>query len=107
MTQTARANSGVGWNAVSVCETFSGTESSVERKQRWSGNGAFFGCALLLRIQPKRFELPTPFRRSIAQPRDVDASRLAAFQTGPTADPRWRAFIVPLKPHLSLRCVME
>jgi hypothetical protein len=26
------------------------------------------GRALLLRIQPKRFELPTPFRWSIAQP---------------------------------------
>jgi hypothetical protein len=38
----------------------------------------FFGCALSLRIQPKRFELPTPFRWSIAQPFDVDASRQAA-----------------------------
>jgi hypothetical protein len=34
--------------------------------------------ALWLRIQPKRFELPTPFSRSIAQPLDVDAAR----QTG-------------------------
>jgi hypothetical protein len=42
------------------------------------GNGRFFWHALLLRIQPKRFELPTPFRRSIAQSRDVDASRQAA-----------------------------
>ena len=33
----------------------------------------------LLRIQPKRFELPTQFRRSIAQPLDVDATRQAAF----------------------------
>ena len=32
----------------------------------------------MLRIQPKRFELPTPFRRSIAQPLDIDASRQAA-----------------------------
>ena len=31
--------------------------------------------ALWLRIQPKRFELPTPFPRSIAQPLDVDAAR--------------------------------
>ena len=38
------------------------------------GNGGVFGRALLLRIQPKCFELPTPFRRKIAQPRDVDAS---------------------------------
>jgi hypothetical protein len=30
VTQIARANSGVGWNAISVCETFSSTESSVE-----------------------------------------------------------------------------
>ena len=36
------------------------------------GNGRFFWRALLLRIQPKRFELATPFRRKIAQPRDVD-----------------------------------
>jgi hypothetical protein len=34
------------------------------------GNGRFFGHALLLRIQPKRFELPTPFRRKIAQSRE-------------------------------------
>ena len=37
-----------------------------------------FGHALLLRIQPECFELPTPFRWSIAQPRDLDASRQAA-----------------------------
>ena len=37
------------------------------------------GRALLVRIQPKRFELPTPFRRRIAQPLDVDAARQAAF----------------------------
>ena len=42
------------------------------------GNGGVFGRALLLRIQPKCFELPTPFRWSIAQPLDVDASRQAA-----------------------------
>ena len=41
-----------------------------------------FGHALLLLIQPKRFELPTPFRRSIAQPRDVDAARQAALDGG-------------------------
>ena len=40
-----------------------------------------FGHALLLRIQPKRFELPTPFRRTIAQPRDVYASRKAALHS--------------------------
>ena len=40
------------------------------------------GRALLLRIQPKRFELPTPFRRSIAQPLDVDASRQATLDGG-------------------------
>jgi hypothetical protein len=34
--------------------------------------------ALLLPVQPKCFELPTPFRRSIAQPRDVDAARQGA-----------------------------
>jgi hypothetical protein len=34
--------------------------------------------ALLLRVQPKRLELPTPFRRSIAQPLDIDAPRQAA-----------------------------
>ena len=45
------------------------------------GNGRFFGHALLLRIQPKRFELPTPFGRTIAQPRDVDASRKAALHS--------------------------
>ena len=33
----------------------------------------------LLRIQPQCFELPTPFRRSIAQPLDVDATGQAAF----------------------------
>jgi hypothetical protein len=32
----------------------------------------------LVRVQPKRFELPTPFRRRIAQSRDVDASRQTA-----------------------------
>jgi hypothetical protein len=42
------------------------------------GNGGVFGRALLSRIQRKCFELPTPFRWSIAQPLDVDASRLAA-----------------------------
>jgi hypothetical protein len=43
------------------------------------GNGGVFRRrALLLRVQPKRFELPTPFRRSIAQPLDVDASRQTA-----------------------------
>ena len=38
--------------------------------------------ALLLPVQPKRFELPTPFRRSIAQPRDVDAARQATLDGG-------------------------
>ena len=33
----------------------------------------------LLRIQPKRFELATPFRWCIARPLDVDATRQAAF----------------------------
>jgi len=33
------------------------------------------GGALLLRTQSKGFEQPTPFRWSIAQPFDVDASR--------------------------------
>ena len=41
------------------------------------GDGGVLGRALVLRIQPKRFELPTPFCRSIAQPRDVDAARQA------------------------------
>src|SRR5258707_10421744 len=45
------------------------------RRRRQSG---VLGCALSLQIQPKRFELPTPFRWSIAQPFDVDASRQAA-----------------------------
>ena len=40
------------------------------------------GRALLVRIQPKRFELPNPFHRGIAQPLDVDASRQAAFDGG-------------------------
>jgi len=40
------------------------------------------GRALLLRIQPERFELPIPFRRSIAQPLDVDASRQTALDSG-------------------------
>jgi len=43
-----------------------------------AGKVVFLGCALSLQIQPKRFELPTPFRWSIAQPFDVDASRQAA-----------------------------
>ena len=38
----------------------------------------FLGRALLLRIQPKCFELPIPFRRSITQPFDVDAWGQAA-----------------------------
>jgi hypothetical protein len=42
----------------------------------------FFGRALLLRIQAKRFELPTPFRWSIAQPLDIDATRQAALDSG-------------------------
>jgi hypothetical protein len=46
-------------------------------RRRWQRR-LFFGRALLLRIQPKHLELPTPFRRSIAQPRDVDASMQAA-----------------------------
>jgi hypothetical protein len=33
-----------------------------------------------LRVQPKRFELLTPFRWSVAQPLDVNASRQATFQ---------------------------
>jgi hypothetical protein len=33
----------------------------------------------LVRVQPKRFELSTPFRRKIAQVLDVDASRQTAF----------------------------
>jgi len=40
---------------------------------------AFLGRALLLRIQTQRFELPTPFRRSVTQSLDVDASREATF----------------------------
>jgi hypothetical protein len=42
------------------------------------GKAGVLGRALLLRIQPERFELPTPFRRSIAQPLDIDAPRQAA-----------------------------
>jgi hypothetical protein len=34
--------------------------------------GRWWGRALLLRIKPKRLELPTPFRRSIPQPFNVD-----------------------------------
>ena len=58
------------------------------RWQRWTsriGTGAgcqrrYFGVlALLLRVQPERFELPAPFRRRIAKPLDVDAARQAAF----------------------------
>jgi hypothetical protein len=40
---------------------------------------ALFG--LLSRIEPERFELPAPFRRSIAQSLDVDASRQAALDS--------------------------
>jgi hypothetical protein len=36
--------------------------------------------ALLLRVQPKRFELLTPFRWSVAQPLDVNASRAIKVQ---------------------------
>ena len=43
------------------------------------GTAVFFGRALLLRVQPKRFELSTPFRRSVAQSLNVDASRQATF----------------------------
>jgi len=46
-------------------------------RRRWQ-RPCFLRRALLLRIQPERFELPIPFRWSIAQPRDVDASRQAA-----------------------------
>jgi len=38
----------------------------------------FRGFALLLWVQPKRFELPAPFRGGIAQPLDIDASRQTA-----------------------------
>jgi hypothetical protein len=41
--------------------------------------------ALFLRLQPKRFYLPTPFGGSIAEPRDVDVSR----QTGSSRLGRW------------------
>jgi hypothetical protein len=51
------------------------------RPRRFDG-GAVLELALWLRVQPKRFELPTPFGRSIAQTRDVDASRQAAFDRG-------------------------
>ena len=47
-----------------------------------AGKVVFLGCALSLRIRPKRFELPTPFRRSIAQSLDVDASRQTALDSG-------------------------
>jgi hypothetical protein len=40
------------------------------------------GFALLLWAQPERFELSAPFRRSIAQPLDVDASRQTALDGG-------------------------
>ena len=40
------------------------------------------GRALLLRIQSKRFELLTPFRRKFAQPFDVNASRQSALDSG-------------------------
>ena len=43
------------------------------------------GRALLVRIQPKRFELARPFGRSIAQPRDVDAPRQTALDGGAVA----------------------
>jgi hypothetical protein len=45
--------------------------------QCWLGR-RFLGRALLWRVQPKRFELPSPFRRKVAQTRDVDASRETA-----------------------------
>jgi hypothetical protein len=37
---------------------------------------------LMLRNQSKGFKLPAPFRGSIAQPFDVDASRQAALHGG-------------------------
>jgi hypothetical protein len=43
--------------------------------------GRWWGRALLLRIKPKRLELPTPFSRSIPQPFNVDASRQAALNS--------------------------
>ena len=58
------------------------------RWQTWVlpyGTGAacqrrYFGVlALLLWVQPERFELPAPFRRRIAKPLDVDASRQTTF----------------------------
>jgi hypothetical protein len=40
----------------------------------------------LLRIQPQRLKLPTPFRWSIAQPLDVDAARQASPALRPHAE---------------------
>ena len=49
--------------------------SVFRRPDLGGGTNGVFGAWLLLRIQPKCLELPTPFRRSIAQPFDVDAPR--------------------------------
>src|SRR5262249_33714618 len=62
-------------------------ERSGMLRAAWLRNGSFaqnccrdgLAVRLLVRVQPKRFELSTPFRRSVAQPLGVDTSRQTAF----------------------------
>jgi hypothetical protein len=64
------------------------------------------GRALLLRIQTKHFELPIPFRGSIAQPRDVNANgftQCGLMQNefwGPEADQRFKVSVDAWEPYL-------
>jgi len=61
-------------------------ERSGMLRAAWLRNGSFaqnccrdgLAVRLLVRVQSKRFELSTPFRRSVAQSLDVDASRQTA-----------------------------
>jgi len=53
----------------------------------------------LLRIEPKCFELPTPFRRSIAQPFDIDASGQTALDGSRQASP-WLTALLARRPTL-------
>jgi hypothetical protein len=70
-------------------------ERSGMLRAAWLRNGSFaqnccrdgLAVRLLLRVQPKCFELPTPFRRGVAQSRDDDASRQTAFDR--SADELW------------------
>ena len=49
------------------------------RLPRW---GLYEQCPKLLRIQSEGFELPAPFRGSVAEPFDTDAARQTTFDRG-------------------------